>query len=188
MKTYVGMSAGLVILASCYSGDERSSYSVSQDSALVRGESQAPSERGENPPDTAPGCLPLEHSSVAASGVLTSDIRFGPPGYGETPERDAQITIYLLNLAEPQVICPGPDGGIIKVDRVQLKGTLSPTMLRPHVGRRITVQGTLSRKVWGTDYTDVILHANTFRIMESSSPRAVRQSLRPTAGQQWEYS
>ena len=80
------------------------------------GQSAAPSRPGDSLPEIAHGCWAVAGSSVAASGVLSSDVRFGPPGYGETPERDAQITIYHINLDEPQVICPGPDGEIIKVD------------------------------------------------------------------------
>src|SRR2546422_735374 len=46
-------------------------------------------------------CAPLRTVSVRLTGRMEEERKFGPPGFGETPEKDAKLTIVLLRLATP---------------------------------------------------------------------------------------
>src|SRR5437867_9168181 len=45
-------------------------------------------------------CVPLWPARVRLSGVIREEHRLGPPGYGENPERDEKVTIFVLYLKE----------------------------------------------------------------------------------------
>src|SRR5258708_6462662 len=50
-------------------------------------------------------CLPVQPSKLWLSGTLKQEVRLGPPGYGETPERDEKDTILVLHLDAPVRVC-----------------------------------------------------------------------------------
>lgn len=113
---------------------------------------------------STPEC-PSEPQPVQLMGRLVSEERFGPPGYGETPDRDARVEIYVLALDQPRDICPETDPSrrrewLVDVDRIQVTGPRSATELKRYVGARVAVTGILDRAVWGGDFTPVVMRAS----------------------------
>jgi hypothetical protein len=111
-------------------------------------------------------CNPLWPDKVQFSGVLRAEKKFGPPGYGETPDRDQRLTIYILHLSTPETICGGFDGNLERpemkdVRRLQLVGRIDRDFLEHNLGNRIWVWGTLSHRTWATDFTSIILRADS---------------------------
>jgi hypothetical protein len=179
MKVTDWWAAGLVFLLACESnGHEQRVRSAIRDSArspVVT--TQAPPVPEGGAKDSAPqACRPLSPSRVQLSGTLRTEERLGPPGYGETPERDGRLTIYLLVLDEEVDVCAELDGNRSPmrkdVRRVQLTGNVDPNLLRRNVGRRVLVHGSLSHRSWGTDFTDVVLLAESLRLLEPKPARA----------------
>src|SRR5829696_1260990 len=79
-------------------------------------------------------CTPIWPARVWLSGNLNVEKKWGPPGYGETPDRDELLTIFVLELDQPEDVCgetaTDQDGPTTKrVDRVQLTGAFNPTRL-----------------------------------------------------------
>ena len=57
----------------------------------------------------APLCLPYEPEKVVLIGTVRRALAYGPPGYGETPSRDAKQIFYSLELSQPICVLAGDD-------------------------------------------------------------------------------
>lgn len=56
--------------------------------------------------DLAPGqCAPVVTVSLRLRGWIGVEERFGPPGFGETPKKDAKLAVPFLHLERPLVTC-----------------------------------------------------------------------------------
>lgn len=150
---------------SCLWACKRSTESVARSRDLTlapQGSASIPT----TPPQVlvpAPGhCLPVMPASVRLTGILEETHRLGPPGYGETPEKDAVLTIYVLHLTEPVDVCASrianiPRPAVSGVAMIQLNGVPDAATVRRHVGERMSVYGRLDRKTWASDFTEVTL-------------------------------
>jgi len=106
-------------------------------------------------------------SASVLTGVLKSQTKWGPPGFGETPKLDSKVVIFVLRLREPRTAkqLSLPDHGTKGDERfseVQLwcDSTAFPLcepLLKRSVGKRITVAGQAARAVEPTDYLPVTL-------------------------------
>lgn len=117
----------------------------------------------DTPPSDA--CTP-ELAQVSLVGRLRSEEKWGPPGYGETPDQDRRVTIYVLELDRPEVVCADPaleqnSRGESRVSRLQVTGRVDPEKLEASVGRRLTVWGALVHQAWGSDYTPVLIRVDS---------------------------
>ena len=106
-------------------------------------------------------------------GVLKQQKHFGPPGYGETPNKDSHITISVLELALPITVLPQgsdkdtPDSDpSYHVRTVQLFWDHGTDKLRPTslLGKNIYVTGVLDERVATGQFTDVTMSVESFRI------------------------
>lgn len=127
-------------------------------------------------PDTG-DCLPPWPAAVRLSGVVKTETRLGPPGYGETPSRDKKVTIFVLHLSTPVDVCADTTSGVLHpaLDRVaamQLTGRLDPVELKKEDGLRLSVDGTLHRQTWGTDFTEVIVRVDSILGVKVVAPRS----------------
>jgi hypothetical protein len=100
--------------------------------------------------------------------------KFGPPGYGETPARDERVTILILRLEHGIDVCADstasdPRRVVRDARELQLTGRVDPARLHSYRGKKLTVFGSLYRKAWGTDYTDVLIRVDS--IPELRLPR-----------------
>src|SRR5215207_2231308 len=162
--------AGVAMLLSCRPAPERQAgESSSRDTPPVPvAPARPPEAPAPGPEATAPddGCTPVWPSRVRLSGVLRAEEKLGPPGYGETPERDEKLTIYVLDLDQPRDVCADtspdePREAVRGAARMQLAGSVDPNRLKALVGRRIRVHGTLVHQVWGSDFTQVIVRVDS---------------------------
>lgn len=169
--------AGLMLLLAC-EPTRHERRSATQESARSR------SVTGQLPPDsqngavhsTSHGCLEVWPSTVQLAGILRAEERLGPPGYGESPEQDERITIYLLVLDEAEDVCAesGGNQSPLKTDvrNLQLTGNLDLGVLRRNIGGHVLIYGSLFHRSWGTDFTDVVLRAESLRVLKPSPGRS----------------
>src|SRR5579871_4382909 len=53
--------------------------------------------------------LEFETPDVALEGILSERIFYGPPGFGETPEKDARERVLILTLKQSITVVPTKD-------------------------------------------------------------------------------
>lgn len=110
-------------------------------------------------------------SGICLEGTLVERKVYGPPGYGETPAKDARATILVLKLSYPISVEPAVNTDASKtanldsaknVREVQLFVSQSRTAdVRKLVGRMVTASGTLKESITASQYTKVWMDAKT---------------------------
>lgn len=112
-------------------------------------------------------CLPYEPATVSLTGTLTSEEKLGPPGYGETPDVDRKMTIFVLRLDAPIDTC-GQPGGVINFD--SLKNVTEVQVYcaedldcRQYLARKLTVAGTLEQAILGAHFKPVVARVSKVR-------------------------
>lgn len=108
---------------------------------------------------------------IRLEGTLVERKVYGPPGYGETPAKDARATILVLKLSYPISVEPTANADASKtanldpaknVREVQLfVGQSRAANARKLVGQMITATGTLNESITASQYTKVWLQVNT---------------------------
>lgn len=131
-------------------------------------------------------CVPVWPALVRLAGVLEEGYRLGPPGYGETPDRDQRLTIYLLRLVPPIDICASattddPHHAVAGIELLQLTGRVDPEDLKQHIGEQLNVYGWLYHRVRGTDFTEVLLRVDSIPAIRKPPPAHVGISLHQPA-------
>ena len=142
--------------------------SAERDTTAVAGgpaPQQAPAPQA-TPRTEAASCLSAWPTQVRLAGTVRAEHRFGPPGYGETPDKDRRVEILVLHLAQPIDVCADSTTGdahapVRDVREVQLTGTLDPERVKWMTGATLRVFGTLQRRAWGSDYTDVLIRVDS---------------------------
>jgi hypothetical protein len=87
---------------------------------------------------------------------------YGAPGFGEDPKHDKKEVGYYLDLAVPLCVLPGSDIARSGVRRIQLVlDEDGYSRLRPLVGKRVTLRGTLFGAITGHHHTPVLLNVIT---------------------------
>lgn len=99
---------------------------------------------------------------VQLSGVYADSQAYGPPGFGETPAKDAKWQIPILVLNKPFSVCSGAasdSAGRVTsaMSRVELDFSKNPAASLPPVGEDIVVHGRLERRSTISQITDPIL-------------------------------
>lgn len=105
---------------------------------------------------------PYEPEIVELEGVLVQERRFGSPNYGETPEIDERLKIYVLSLKMPITVGTRDslselnDAIVSDVDKIQIDfvNDVPKTEL---AGKAVILQGTLSKSIWGREFYPVVL-------------------------------
>ena len=122
-------------------------------------------------------CLPLWPTTLRLSGVVESEDRLGPPGYGETPAKDEKVTIFVLRLpvavdvcADTSSVAPQPEVKGVQV--IRLTGNVEPERLKRQVGLRLKVDGTLDHAVWGMDFIQVLMRVDSIPGSKMIPPRS----------------
>jgi hypothetical protein len=106
-----------------------------------------------------------ETPGIQLRGTLIEREVYGPPGYGETPARDARGTILVLKLSrgisvEPKANTETSDSANLdpaeNVREVQLFISRSQAAdARKHLGRVVKVTGDLNESITASQYTKV---------------------------------
>lgn len=99
------------------------------------------------------------------TGLLLKKQFFGRPNYGETPEKDEKVHVYVLKLDQPiRVLERGnPGGGEIKdkaisgVRELQVYSSNKGLDLSGYLNKRVSLKGSLFTSRTGGQYTKVVL-------------------------------
>ena len=126
--------------------------------------------------NTISGQQPESHykcdtQGVQLEGLLTSRTFYGPPGFGETPAKDAREKTFILKLPKPITVDPIENvdahkgscfGNFPHVREVQLfVPQAKATETRKLVGKRVVSVGTLREGDAPGEHTEVIMEVTT---------------------------
>lgn len=98
------------------------------------------------------------------TGVLTQKYYYGPPGYGENPQKDIIEKYYILNLKYGINVRGDSSSDInsdtelniskIQIDRIDL---MTSKILEQFVGKKIFIEGELMHAVTMHDHTKILI-------------------------------
>ena len=113
-------------------------------------------------PSAASGkCLRYEPDAVSITGTLARHMFYGAPGFGEDPQHDEKETGFYLELTTPICTLAGrdyTDKPLTGIGLVQLVlDQAGYARLRPLLGRRVTLSGTLFAAITGHHHAPVLL-------------------------------
>lgn len=91
---------------------------------------------------------------VSLTGTLITEIKWGPPNFGETPSQDSKVEIYILELTEPLLFRDAPDLGTLK--QLQIDFPIKPEYKR-FIGKRVKVEGRIVESVAPLQYTPAVI-------------------------------
>lgn len=105
--------------------------------------------------------LRYEPAIVQLSGILVLEDHYGPPNYGETPDRDLKLKVPVLKLDALVDVTASQNDDVnadsfTGIQRVQLLGS-PPLKLVELAGQRVMLEGTLFEKHTGWHVTDVVM-------------------------------
>ena len=140
-----------------------------------------PSDQKPQPPEpkqlvvpTEGHCLPVWPTPVLLTGIVEQEHHLGPPGYGESPQIDEKLTIYVLRLARPFAVCADADPAdprpqVDSVTLMQLTGKVDPDRLKEWIGETVSVFGALHDQTLSHDFTSVIIDVDSIPMLRSTS-------------------
>jgi hypothetical protein len=104
-------------------------------------------------------CLPYEPEKIVLTGTVRRALAYGPPGFGDTPSRDAKEIFYSLELAAPICVLAGDDQdepserAIRQIQIAFINMPFDKTLPE----QRVRVTGTLFHAVSGHHHTKVLI-------------------------------
>ncbi len=105
----------------------------------------------------------FEPNVSIVEGTLITRLHYGPPGYGEDPDKDEKRYPFILQLDEPiKVIAEDTDminSSISDVSEIQLvlMGDSYVEMAKQYKNKHMKVQGTLFSAFTGYHHTEVLI-------------------------------
>jgi hypothetical protein len=114
-------------------------------------------------PDVAKGAwYSYEPSVVNLAGVLVEKWVYGPPGYGETPQKDKKIKIIFFELTNPINLKADPADlrdadDRTSVTEIQINTSDSMTRLKKFLNKKVTLRGTLYEATSSAEFTSVLM-------------------------------
>jgi hypothetical protein len=110
--------------------------------------------------------------NVKLEGTLSERVFYGPPGFGETPDKDAREKVFVLTLGQPITAVPIEDAQAKgssslstqrKVRAVQL--FIFPSAKREHarelIGKAVVAVGTLNEATAPSEHLKVSMRVET---------------------------
>ena len=108
--------------------------------------------------------LRYETENVTLTGRIVYRTFYGPPNYGETPKEDARESQPILMLDSAIDVIGKPNDEINETERgVKAITLVSEQMLRPFVGKRVSVQGSLFHAHTGHHHTKVLMSVSSVK-------------------------
>ncbi len=112
--------------------------------------------------------LHYEPEKVTLKGKVVSRTFYGPPNYGENPKTDSRESQYILILdSAVDVVATGNDPtdqterGVRRVTLVVNDFAAHP--VRPLIGRRVLIEGTLFHAITGHHHTRVLITVSSIK-------------------------
>jgi hypothetical protein len=117
--------------------------------------------------------------AVALRGKVTTIVKYGPPGYGESPEIDALEIPIVLVLPLPVRVAET----ITNLTHIQLVfDTSGFPNYRTYIGKEVVVKGKLFEAVTGHHFTPVLLEVLEVKVISAANSAAQRSEKRYLAG------
>jgi hypothetical protein len=108
--------------------------------------------------------LRYETENITLTGRLVYRTFYGPPNYGETPKEDARETQPILLLDSAIDVLGDSNDEINKTERrVRAITLVSDLSLKPFVGKRVIVQGSLFHAHTGHHHTKVLMSVSSVK-------------------------
>lgn len=126
--------------------------------------------------------LPFEPAVVELNGKLDIETFFGPPNFGEEPDRDSEERHWILTLDKPINVRPGPGSDPLFSEPVENVRKVQLVMHEPHrelIDKRVLVTGTLFRGHTGHHFTEALLNVRSIRLSDADGDG--RKGARPSA-------
>jgi len=106
-----------------------------------------------------------EPSVSTVNGIITKEVHYGPPNFGENPETDSKDTIYVVALIKKISVYPSRDtekensntDSLFNIDKMQVIG-LDKKTLENNIGKEVKLTGTLFEAISGNHYTKVLIN------------------------------
>jgi hypothetical protein len=117
---------------------------------------------------SAPALLHFDAADLRLEGKIEQRLKFGPPGYGESPLTDPKVRILVLKLYCPIDVAPQPNAKVSDTPSLTDLHSISEIQLflfkkgqqgfaKAHLGQRALVSGKLEEGVAGGEYTKVVM-------------------------------
>ncbi|MDR2145503.1 MAG: DUF4431 domain-containing protein [Tannerella sp.] len=113
---------------------------------------------------TRPGVYRYEPEISVISGTLTKKQFYGAPNYGETPEKDEKVWVYVLKTDKAISVYGNPDEDpetadqtVKDLDLIQTYSLDKKMDLKKYEGKKIKIEGVFQPAINGHHYTPVIL-------------------------------
>lgn len=121
-----------------------------------------------------PRVLHYEPEKVTLTGRVVSRTFYGPPNYGENPRTDSKESQYILLLDSPVDVVGSKDDLLTQTERGVTRVTLvvddfDAHPVRPLLGRRVEVGGTLFHAHTGHHHTKVLIWVSSIRKAQGHS-------------------
>jgi hypothetical protein len=120
-------------------------------------------------------CAPLRTVSIRLTGRLEVVQKFRPPGFGETPDKDARLTVVLLHLATPLDVCAGTFADVsqppVHALRVIQLSVVDPEMASRQLGV-VDAYGWLDSGSGSNDFTKVVLRVDSIPAIRAGPYRS----------------
>ena len=115
-------------------------------------------------------CLEYGPATVMLTGMISERVDPGPPGYGETPARDAKELHYYLRPDEAVCVAakPGDEVDVAEsgVKEMQMVYFNPLPFRREWLGKHVRVQGTLFHGISGHHHTAVLINVSGTHVMK----------------------
>lgn len=100
-----------------------------------------------------------EPSVSTISGKITSEVFYGPPGFGEKPETDKKEEQYLLVLDKPIDVITKDDSNEskYKISKIQLLYNKDAVDMAKYTGSTVLLTGTFFSAHTGHHHTEVLM-------------------------------
>ena len=122
--------------------------------------------------------------AVVLVGTLSVEQFYGPPGFGETPDKDAKERPFILNLESPVDVKAGKDEQAeTAVKKLTLVFDPDELSLKPFLGKKVRVEGVLFHSFSGHHHTAVLIEVSKIRPQATDGRlRDAPNGLRPDEG------
>jgi hypothetical protein len=111
--------------------------------------------------------LHYEPEKITLKGRVVSRTFYGPPNYGENPKTDSRESQYILILDSTVDVVAGSDP-TDQTERGVKRATLvvndfAANPVRPLLGRRVLIEGTLFHAITGHHHTRVLITVSSIK-------------------------
>lgn len=128
----------------------------------------------DGPAPQSPQPLSYGPAKVELIGTLLVKQEYGPPNFGENPDTDQKVQIYVLHLSVPVDIkadsnpeSNDPDtdnySGVRDIQVFFLESAPKTDVIKTFINKKIRVSGSLFEKTSPGDYMDVIMEVDAVK-------------------------